>query len=290
LDAKVADALIESLPYIQSFKDDIVVVKLGGSVLFDPELKKSIVLDLAYLRTVGISVVIVHGGGKEVTEMLNALGRETRFVGGYRYTAPEDADIIEMVLSGKVNKSVVSLITTSGGQAAGISGKDGGLFCVEDLHGPGGESLGQVGRVVDVNPRIITTLLNDGFIPVVSSIACAFDGRTMNVNADEAASVLASALSSRKLIYLSDVDGLMLDGECVDELDLREAENLLDDERVTGGMIPKLEFCIDAIRNGVKDVHMINGSTPHSILFELFTKKGIGTKFTYSRRKKGGSS
>jgi acetylglutamate kinase len=288
VDAKVADALIESLPYIQSFRDDIVVVKLGGSVLFDPELKKSIVLDLEYLRTVGISVVIVHGGGKEVTEMLKSLGRETRFVGGYRYTAPEDADIIEMVLSGKVNKSVVSLITTSGGQAVGLSGKDGGLFCVEELRAANGESLGQVGRVVDVTTRLITVLLKEGYIPVVSSIGCTFDGRTMNINADEAASVLASALKVRKLIYMSDVDGLLLDGECVDELDLREAEDLLEDERITGGMIPKLEFCINAIRSGVSDVHMINGSTPHSILLELFTKKGIGTKFTYSRRKNGG--
>ncbi len=288
MDAKVADALIESLPYIQSFKDQTIVVKLGGSVLFDAELKKSIVLDLAYMRTVGISVVIVHGGGKEVTEMLTALGRESRFVGGYRYTEPEDAEIIEMVLSAKVNKSVVSLITMSGGQAVGISGKDGGLFYVEDFRGAKGESLGQVGRIINVNTRLISVLLGEGFTPVISSIGCAFDGRTMNINADEAASMLASALQARKLIYLSDVDGLMIDGACLDELDLREAEDLLTDERVTGGMIPKLEFCINAIRRGVEDVHMINGSTPHSILLELFTKKGIGTKFTYSRRRRGG--
>lgn len=288
MDIKVVDALIESLPYIQRFKDDVVVVKLGGSVLVDPVLKKAIVQDLAYLRTVGISVVIVHGGGKEVTEMLTALGRETRFIGGYRYTAPEDAEIIEMVLSAKVNKSVVSLITLSGGQAVGLSGKDGGLFCVEDLKSADGESLGQVGRVIDVNTKLITVLLKEGFIPVVSSIGSSYDGRTMNINADEAASALASAMKVRKLIYLSDVDGLMLDGACVDELDLREAEDLLDDERVTGGMIPKLEFCINAIKSGVQDVHMINGNTPHSILLELFTDKGIGTKFTYSRRKNGG--
>jgi acetylglutamate kinase len=288
LDIKVADALIESLPYIQNFKDAVVVVKLGGSVLVDPELKKAIVLDLSFLRTVGISVVVVHGGGKEITEMLSLLGRDTHFVGGYRYTAPEDADIIEMVLSGKINKSVVSLITLSGGQAVGLSGKDGGIFCTEYRKGPKGESLGQVGRVVDVNTRLISVLLKDGFIPVVSCIGCSFDGKTMNINADEAASTLASALNARKLIYLSDVDGLLLDGTCVDELDLREAEDLLDDERISGGMIPKLEFCIDAIRKGVKDVHMINGSLTHSLLLELFTNKGIGTKFTYSRRKNGG--
>lgn len=288
MELKVAEALIESLPYIQNFKDKIVVVKLGGSVLFDPELKKSIVQDMAFMRTVGISVVIVHGGGKEVSEMLSMLGRESRFVDGYRYTEAEDAEIIEMVLSAKVNKSVVSLITMSGGQAVGISGKDGGLFSVEDYRGKNGEPLGQVGRIIHVDTKLINVLLSEGYIPVVSSIACAFDGRTMNINADEAAAALASSLDARKLIFLSDVDGLIIDDKCQDELDLREAENLLGDTRISGGMIPKLEFCIDAIKRGVKDVHMINGSTPHSILLELFTNKGIGTKFTYSRRKKEG--
>lgn len=285
MDEKIANTLIESLPYIRNFKDEIVVVKLGGSVLFDPELKKAMALDISFLRTVGISVVVVHGGGKDATQMLSALGRETRFVEGYRYTAPEDADIIEMVFSGKINKSVVSLLTLSGSPAVGLSGKDGGFLCVEDLKSSKGEDLGQVGRVVEVNPRLIHALLDQGYVPVISSIASSFDGRTMNINADEVASSISVALKAKKLIFLSDVDGLILGGEVVDELDLREAEDLLEDERISGGMLPKLEFSVEAIRRGVQDVHMINGSAPHSLLLELFTEDGVGTKFTYSRRK-----
>lgn len=285
LDIKTADTLIESLPYIRNFKDEVIVIKLGGSVLADPQLKKAMALDISFLRTVGISVVIVHGGGKDITEMLNRLGRETHFIAGYRHTPPEDADIIEMVLSGSVNKSVVSLLTLSGCPAAGLSGKDAGMVSVDYLKGPNGEDLGNVGRVVDVRPYLITTLLEHDIVPVISCIASSYDGRTMNVNADEMACSIAVALNARKLLYLSDVDGLLLDGSLVDEVDLREAEALLDDSRITGGMIPKLEFSTEALRKGVEDVHMINGGTPHSVLLELFTEKGIGTKLTYSRRK-----
>ncbi|HMO18187.1 MAG TPA: acetylglutamate kinase [Oligoflexia bacterium] len=285
IDNKVADAFIESLPYLKKFKDEVVIIKLGGSALSDSEIKRSMSLDISFLRAVGISVVIVHGGGKDVSKMLSKLGKETRFVGGYRYTSPEDADIVEMVLSGSVNKSIVSILTLSGCPAVGLSGKDSGLLSVEDLKGQDGEDLGNVGRIVETRPAILKLLLENAIVPVVSSIASSYDGRTMNINADELACAIAVSLDAKKLIYLSDVDGLILDGELVDELDLREAEVLIGDSRVTGGMIPKLEFSANALRKGVADVHLINGKTPHSVLLELFTERGIGTKLTYSRRK-----
>ena len=281
-----SDVLIESFPYIQKFRDKLIVVKLGGSVLYESESKLQVAQDLCFLREVGVSVVVVHGGGKDVTKALEDARRPTNFISGYRYTAKEDIDLIEMVLSGKVCKELVSYIGQAGGEAVGLSGKDGGMLKLEKLLGKGGEDLGEVGRIIGVNSQLLEILTMSQFIPVVSSIGAFFDGQTANINADEVASCIATEMEAYKLIYLSDVDGLLIDDQLVKEADLREAEEFLSSDNISGGMIPKLEFTVEALKRGVSDVHFINGSVPHSILIELFTDKGIGTKFSYSRRKK----
>jgi acetylglutamate kinase len=283
---KVSQALIDSLPYLRKFKQETIVVKIGGAALFKENSKESLIADLCYLITVGIRVVVVHGGGKDADQLSKALGREPRFVEGLRYTSPEDAEIVEMVFSGKLNKALVALCTTHGVKAVGLSGKDAGFIEIEPRSSSKGEDLGQVGRITKVNVGILNHLLDGGYLPIISPIASLDGHSTYNINADEVAASVASAMKCGKLIFMSDVDGLMLDDKLISEMDLKEIENLAGDSRVSGGMLPKLQFTTEALRSGVRDVHFINGSLPHSMLLELFTDKGVGSKFTYSRRKR----
>ncbi len=280
-----SDVLIESFPYIRKFKNKLVVVKVGGSVLHGSTLKSQLAEDICFLSEVGIPVVVVHGGGKEVTSALESSNRPTKFIDGYRYTSEEDIELIEMIFSGKICKELVSTIVQAGGLAVGLSGKDAGMIRIDKLLSKTGEDLGRVGRIVEVKKHILDLLIQSRFIPVVSSIGMFYDGKSGNVNADEVASNIASEMGAQKLIYLSDVDGLIIDNKHVDEADLKEAESFLTRSEVKDGMIPKLEFTVAALKKGVKEVHYINGSVPHSILIELFTDNGIGTKFSYSRRK-----
>ncbi len=282
-----SDVLIESFPYIKKFKGKLVVAKIGGSVLHESNLKEKFAQDLCFLMEVGIPVIVVHGGGKEVTSALESSGRQTKFIDGFRYTTDEDINMIEMIFSGKICKEIVSNIVQVGGEAVGLSGKDAGLLRLERRYGNKGEDLGRVGKIVGVNKRILEILVSNNFIPVIASIGTYIDGSSGNINADEVASAIAAEMGAQKLIYLSDVDGLKIDDTVVTEADLKETEGFLSTNQVTGGMVPKLEFTISALKEGVKEVHFINGNVPHSLLIELFTDNGIGTKFCYSRRKKG---
>ena len=282
----VAQSLIDSLPYLRKFKQETIVVKIGGAALFQSDSKESLIADLCYLITVGIRVVVVHGGGKDANQLSVALGREPKFIEGLRYTSEEDAEIVEMVFSGKLNKALVSLCTTHGVKAVGLSGKDAGFLEIEQRRSSKGEDLGQVGRVNFVHTDILNHLLDGGYLPIISPIASLDGHSTYNINADEVASSIAGALKCAKLIYMSDVDGLIFDGKLVSEMDLRELEDVVKDPQVSGGMLPKIQFTMESLKNGVKDVHFINGSLPHSMLLELFTDKGVGSKFTYSRRKR----
>lgn len=282
----VSQSLIDSLPYLRKFKQETIVVKIGGAALFQSESKESLIADLCYLITVGIRVVVVHGGGKDADRLSEQLGRESKFIEGFRFTTPEDAEIVEMVYSGKLNKALVALCTTHGVKAVGISGKDAGFIEVKPRVTSKGEDLGQVGRITKVHTGILNHLLDGGYLPIISPIASLDGHDTYNINADEVAASVAGALKCRKLIYMSDVDGLILDDKLISEMDLKELESLLGDPRVSGGMLPKIKFTMEALKNGVKDVHFINGSLPHSMLLELFTASGVGSKFTYSRRKR----
>ncbi len=280
------EALLESSKFIQIFKDSLMVVKLGGSALYDSEAKTSLISDICFLRAIGIRVVVVHGGGKEVSDMLLRLGMETKFINGYRYTSEADIGIVEMVLSGKVNKDLVSEISKGGFKAVGLSGKDGDMLTLERRILEDGTDLGYVGTVVHVDTKLILDLLEKAYVPVISSLGCGYDGETLNLNADEVASAIANELKAKKLIYLTDVDGIIIDSELCSELDLKESVELEIGGKITGGMIPKLDYSISSIRAGVEAVHIINGTSPHSILLELFTDQGVGTKITYTRRKR----
>ncbi len=282
----VSQSLIDSLPYLRKFKQETMVIKIGGAALFQSSSKESLIADLCYLITVGIRVVVVHGGGKDADSLLGQLGREPRFIEGLRYTSPEDAEVVEMVYSGKLNKALVALCTTHGVKAVGLSGKDAGLIEVQPRGTSKGEDLGQVGRITKVNADLLTYLLDGGYLPIISPISTLDGHNTYNINADEVAASVASALECKKLIYMSDVDGLILDGKLVSEMDLKELESLVGDPRVSGGMLPKIKFTMESLQNGVSDVHFINGSRSHSMLLELFTANGVGSKFTYTRRKR----
>lgn len=282
----VARSLVDSLPYLRKFKGESVLVKIGGSTLFNSDTRETLIADLCYLITVGIRVIVVHGGGKDADSLLTRLGEEVRFVEGLRYTSPQVAQIVEMVYSGSINKGLVGLCLTHGVKAVGLSGKDAGLLEVERRLSSNGEDLGQVGKIIKVNTSLLEHLLSGNYLPIVSSISTLNGHDTYNINADEVAFAIAKELKCRKLIYMSDVDGLMLNEELVSEMDLRELETLVGDSRISGGMLPKIQFTIEALRGGVRDVHFINGAVPHSMLLELFTDSGIGSKFTYSRRKR----
>lgn len=274
-----AEVLIEALPYIRRFNRKIMVVKYGGSAMVDEDLKKSVIEDVVLLKLVGFKPIIVHGGGKEISKWIDKVGMETEFIDGFRKTDAATMEVAEMVL-GKVNKDLVTNVQMLGVRAAGISGKDGGLFKVEKKM-PGGKDIGFVGDIVGVDAKILRDLIKKDFLPIVFPVGMDDEGNTYNINADEAASAIAEALEAEKLVYLSDVEGVRMDADdpesVISELFIDEAQKLIEDGIIKGGMLPKIQNCIDAIENGVSRIHIMDGRIPHSILLEIFTNKGIGT-------------
>ena len=274
-----AEVLIEALPYIQRFNRKIIVVKYGGSAMIDEELKKSVIEDVVLLKLVGFKPIIVHGGGKEISRWVSKVGMETQFVNGLRVTDADTMELAEMVLS-KVNKELVAKVQSLGVKAAGISGKDGGLLTVKKKYSDG-QDIGFVGEVTKVDTEIITDLLEKDFLPVVFPVGMDSEFNTYNINADDAASAIATALKAEKLAFLSDVEGVRLDPEdpesVISELYIPEAKELIDSGIVAGGMLPKIQNCIDALNKGVSRVHIMDGRIPHSLLLEIFTNKGTGT-------------
>lgn len=274
-----AEVLIEALPYIQKFNRKIIVIKYGGSAMVDEDLKKKVIEDAVLLKLVGFKPIIVHGGGKEISKWVDKVGMDTQFVNGLRVTDEPTMEIAEMVLN-KVNKSLVSLVQQLGVKAIGISGKDGNMIKVNKKLS-GGQDIGFVGEVDVVNPEIIHTLLENDFLPVICPIGIDDDFNTYNINADDAACAIAKAVNAEKLAFLTDIEGVYKDKDdpssLISELDLEEADALIHDGYVGGGMLPKLNNCIDAIKNGVSRVHIMDGRIPHCLLLEIFTNKGIGT-------------
>ena len=274
-----AEVLIEALPYIQRFNRKIVVVKYGGSAMIDQELKENVIKDVVLLKLVGFKPIIVHGGGKEISRWVGKVGMEPRFINGLRVTDEATMELAEMVLA-KVNKELVTLVQSLGIKAVGISGKDGGLLQVEKKYSDG-QDIGYVGEVTQVNPKILYDLLEKDFLPIVFPVGTDEEFKTYNINADDAACAIAEAVHAEKLAYLSDIEGVCRDvndpSTLISELHVHEAEKLISDGYVGGGMIPKIKNCIDAIENGVNRVHILDGRIPHSLLLEIFTNKGIGT-------------
>ncbi len=272
-----AEVLTQALPYIQQYKDKIVVIKYGGNAMINDDLKHQVMEDIVLLRLIGVSVVLVHGGGPEITEMLSRVGKETKFVDGLRVTDKETVDIVQMVLAGKINKSLVNLLGTMGGRAVGISGIDSGLIkaAVKD------DRLGYVGKITGVDVTLITDLLEKGYIPVVSTVGCDDDGNAYNINADTAAAFIAAALNAERLITMTDIAGVLKDKDDPSSLipciDIKDAVELFNDGTISGGMIPKVECCIDAIHRGVKKVIIMDGRVPHALLIETLTDEGAGT-------------
>ena len=274
-----AEILIEALPYIPRFNRKIVVVKYGGSAMVDHELKKNVIEDVVLLKLVGFKPIIVHGGGKEISRWVGKVGMEPHFVNGLRVTDAETMEVAEMVL-GKVNKELVSLVQSLGVKAVGISGKDGGLLQVSKKSSDG-EDIGFVGEIRQVTPKILEDLLEKDFLPIVCPIGMDADFQTYNINADDAACAIASAMNAEKLAFLTDIEGVYKDpkdpASLISELHVHEAQKLITQGNVGGGMIPKLNNCINAIQEGVNRVHILDGRIPHSLLLEIFTNKGIGT-------------
>ncbi len=274
-----AEVLIEALPYIQRFNHKVIVVKYGGSAMVDEELKKRVIEDVTLLKLVGFKPIIVHGGGKEISNMVGRLGMEPRFVNGLRVTDENTIEIAEMVL-GKVNKSLVQLVESLGVQAIGISGKDGALLKVNKKYS-NGEDIGFVGEIKEVNTKIIQDLLEKDYIPIVCPIGLDDEYNTYNINADDAACAIAQAMQAEKLAFLTDIEGVYKDPKdpetLISELSVSEAEGLMESGYIGGGMLPKLQNCIDAINSGVARVHILDGRIPHCLLLEIFTNKGIGT-------------
>lgn len=274
-----AEILIEALPYIQRFNRKIIVVKYGGSAMIDEELKKDVIEDVVLLKLIGFKPIIVHGGGKEISRWVDKVGMDTKFINGLRVTDADTMELAEMVLA-KVNKELVAKVQTLGIKAAGISGKDGGLLTVTKKYSDG-KDIGFVGEIKAVDVKILKDLLEKDFLPIVFPIGMDDEGVSYNINADEAASAIATALKAEKLAYLSDVEGVRMDPEdpdsVISELYPSEAKELIEKGIISGGMLPKIENCIDAINEGVSRVHIMDGRIPHGLLLEIFTNKGIGT-------------
>lgn len=274
-----AEVLIEALPYIQRFNRKIIVVKYGGSAMVDETLKKRVIQDVTLLKLVGFKPIIVHGGGKEISKWVGKVGMEPEFVNGLRVTDEATMELAEMVL-GKVNKSLVQLVESLGVRAIGISGKDGKLLTVEKKYADG-EDIGFVGDIKAVNGDILYDLLEKDFLPIVCPIGLDDEYQTYNINADDAACAIARAMKAEKLAFLTDIEGVYKDPDdpetLISELRVSEAEELMKQGYIGGGMLPKLQNCIDAIENGVSRVHILDGRIPHCLLLEIFTNKGIGT-------------
>lgn len=274
-----ANVLIEALPYIQRFHGKTIVVKYGGSAMVDHELKKNVIRDVALLKLVGFRPIIVHGGGKEITKWVNKVGLETQFVNGLRVTDKDTMQVAEMVLN-RVNKGLVSMMEKVGLKAVGISGKDGTVLRVEKKLS-GGRDIGYVGEVKEVNPLLLNTLLDNDFIPVICPIGSDDEYHSFNINADDAACAIAKAMKASKLVFLTDIEGVYRDfmdkSSLISEMTTQEAREFLANGNAGGGMLPKLQNCIDAIESGVSRVHILDGRIEHSLLLEFFTNKGIGT-------------
>ena len=273
-----AQVLAEALPYIQKYYGKTIVVKYGGNAMISEELRRAVISDIILLHLVGIRVVVVHGGGPEITDMIKRLGKPSEFVDGLRYTDQETMDVVQQVLCGKVNKDLVATLNRMGGRALGLCGMDAGLFQARKLD----EKYGLVGEVVQVDPAVVNDALAVGYIPVVSTVAQGVDGETAyNINADTAAAKLAVALHAEKLILLTDVRGLLRDPKDEDtlipEVGLSQVPGLVKDGVIQGGMIPKVDCCVEAVRSGVKNTIILDGRIPHSILIELLSDSGIGT-------------
>ena len=273
-----AKVLAEALPYIQKYYGKTVVVKYGGNAMISEELRQAVISDIILLHLVGIRVAVVHGGGPEITEMLNKIGKESKFVDGLRYTDEETMDVVQQVLCGKVNKNLVATLNRMGGKAVGLCGMDAGMFQAKKLD----EKYGLVGEITAVEPQMVEDALKDGYIPVVSTVAQGIDGEnSYNINADTAAAKLATALKAEKLILLTDVRGLMMDPKNDNTLlpvvKLSQVPGLVQDGVIKGGMIPKVECCVEAVRSGVENAIILDGRIPHSILIELLSDEGIGT-------------
>ena len=274
-----AEVLIEALPYIQRFNRKIIVVKYGGSAMVDEELKKHVIQDVTLLKLVGFKPIIVHGGGKEISKWVGKVGMEPVFINGLRKTDEATMEIAEMVLK-KVNKSLVTLVQELGVNAVGISGKDGGLLKVEKKYS-NGEDIGFVGEITEVNPQILYDLLEKDFLPIICPVGMDAEYNSYNINADDAACAIAKAVKAEKLAFLTDIEGVYKDPKdkdtLISELRVSEARELIGDGFIGGGMLPKLNNCIDAIENGVSRVHILDGRIAHCLLLEIFTNRGIGT-------------
>ena len=277
--AQRAEVLTQALPYIQQYNGKIVVVKYGGNAMINEQLKEQVMEDIVLLHLVGVKVVLVHGGGPEISELMTKLGKKAKFVDGLRVTDKEAVEIVQMVLAGKVNKSLVNLLEMKGGKAMGISGMDGRLIEAKMRNA----SLGYVGSITNVNIEPVTDLLEKGYIPVISTLGCDRDGNTYNINGDTAAAFIAGALGAERLIMMTDIAGILRDRDNADTLipliTVDEAVELFRQGVISGGMIPKVDCCIDAINRGVKKVIIMDGRVPHSILMEILTDEGAGTMF-----------
>ncbi len=274
-----ARVLIEALPWIREFSDRTVVIKYGGAAMVDDELKMSFARDVTLLRYIGVKPVIVHGGGPQIGSMLERLGKKSSFVDGLRVTDDETMEVVEMVLGGRVNSEIVSLIGGEGARAVGLTGRDSAFITVERQLGAGGRDIGRVGRPVSVDPTLLRTLTGNGLVPVVAPLGADAAGHTHNINADTAAGAIAEALQAEKLILLTDVEGVLdVDGKLRRRMSRASAQIAIGDGSIQGGMIPKVECCLHALENGVNSAHIIDGRLPHALLLEIFTDGGVGTQ------------
>jgi acetylglutamate kinase len=283
-----AEVLIEALPYIRKFSNATFVIKYGGHAMVDEKLKKSFALDIILMKYVGLNPVVVHGGGPQIGNFLKTLSIESQFIDGMRVTDEQTMDVVEMVLVGKVNKEIVALINRNGGQAVGLSGKDGGLLTAkkmkylkkgEDSQPPEIIDIGMVGEIVSINDKVLKSLIESSFIPIIAPVGAGKKGETYNINADLVAGYIAASLNARKLILLTDTEGVLdKDNKLLSTLKVKEVGMLIEDGTIRGGMIPKINCCIEAIKGGVKKAHVIDGRKDHALLLEVFTKVGVGTE------------
>ena len=281
--AERAEVLTAALPYIKKYSGKIVVIKYGGNAMINEDLKEQVMEDIVLLSLIGVKVVLVHGGGPEITDMLKKVGKESVFVDGLRVTDKETAEIVQMVLAGKINKSLVNLLQIKGGKAVGLSGMDGHLIEAEVKDA----RLGYVGRITAINTDPLTDLMEKNYIPVVSTVGCDNEGNVYNINADTAAAYIAGALGAYRLVTMTDIAGILRDKDdpssLIPSIDIAEAHALFDEGVISGGMIPKVECCIDAIRRGVEKVFILDGRVPHALLIETLTDEGAGTMVMEAR-------
>ena len=282
--AQRAEVLTQALPYIQQYNGKVVVVKYGGNAMINEQLKEQVMEDIVLLHLVGVKVVLVHGGGPEINELMSKLGKQPEFVDGLRVTDRETVDIVQMVLAGKVNKTLVNLLEMKGGNAMGISGMDGHLIEATFKD----ERLGYVGKITSINIKPVTDLLDRGYIPVISTVGCDDNGNAFNINGDTAAAYIAGALGAERLIMMTDIAGVLRDKEdpttLIPDITVDEAKGLYDEGVISGGMIPKVNCCIEAIERGVQNVIIMDGRIPHSILMEILTDEGAGTMVMKERK------